>query len=205
MSNRYEDPGKERANETTTPESKYPYNQVYQTAGGIRVIVGNEPGKEALKVFHPSGSYIEMMPNGKVVSMNVGEKKEYNKGGVTITVDENNDVHIKGHNKLQVGGGSHVEVAGDAGIVVGGSVAMSMPNGDFGVQAKNIYIGATGNFNLNVEGGMKLSAKGRGVVESAQVFRVGSAAEVDVQAPVTNLNKSGAASGYAGPESPGEA
>ena len=44
MSNRYEDPGKQRANETTTPESKYPYNQVYQTAGGIRVIVGNEPG-----------------------------------------------------------------------------------------------------------------------------------------------------------------
>ena len=31
MSNRHEDTGKQRANETTTPESKYPYNQVYQT------------------------------------------------------------------------------------------------------------------------------------------------------------------------------
>jgi len=204
MSNRYEDPGKQRANETTTPESKYPYNQVYQTAGGIRVIVGNEPGKETLKIFHPSGSYMEMMPNGKTVSMSIGENKQYNKGGVTLTVDENHDVHIKGHSKLQVGGGSHIEVAGDAGIVVGGSVAMSMPKGDLGIQAKNIFMGATGNFNLNVEGAMKISSKGRGVVESSAVLRVGSASEVDVQAPTTNLNKSGSASGYAGPET-GEA
>jgi hypothetical protein len=159
MSNRYEDADQDRAQKTTTPESKYPYNQVYQTAGGIRMIIGNEPGKETLKIFHPSGSYIEMMPNGKMVSMNIGENKQYNKGGVTITVDENQDVHIKGHSKVQVGGGSHIEVAGDAGIVVQGDTALATM-GDFGVKAKNIYMGARGNLNVNVEGSTTMETKG---------------------------------------------
>lgn len=165
MSNRYEDPCQERANECTTPESKYPYNQVYQTAGGIRMIVGNEPGKETLKIFHPSGSYIEMMPNGKMVSMNIGENKQYNKGGVTITVDENQDVHIKGHSKLQVGGGSHIEVSGDAGIVVQGDTALATM-GDFGVKAKNIYMGARGNLNINVEGSLNTQVGGSTVINT---------------------------------------
>ena len=188
MSNRYEDTGKQRANETTTPESKYPYNQVYQTAGGIRVIVGNEPGKETLKIFHPSGSYMEMMPNGKTVSMSIGENKQYNKGGVTITVDENQDVHIKGHSKLQVGGGSHIEVAGDAGIVVGGSVAMSMPKGDLGIQAKNIYMGATGNFNLNVEGDSTINTKGTTSIKSEGAINIDSDTGVTQKAPTSTID-----------------
>jgi hypothetical protein len=201
---RDEDQDKNRAQLKRAPSGKYGYHYVDEDEGGIRIERVTEPGKESYAFFHPSGSYVEWFPNGKKVSMTIGENKEYNKGGVTITIDENHDVHIKGHSKLQVGGGSHIEVAGDAGIVVGGSVAMSMPKGDLGIQAKNIFMGATGNFNLNVEGAMKISSKGRGVVESSAVLRVGSASEVDVQAPTTNLNKSGSASGYAGPET-GEA
>lgn len=196
-------PDQNKRSNTTQPNNEYPNQRVIANEA-FKITYGTEKGKQFYQFFGPGGTSYTIYKDGTIDIKNIGEKKEYNKAGVTITVDENQDVHIKGHNKVQVGGGSHVEVAGDAGIVVGGSVAMSMPNGDFGVQAKNIYIGATGNFNLNVEGGMKLSAKGRGVVESAQVFRVGSAAEVDVQAPETNLNKSGKASGYAGPESPGE-
>lgn len=194
--NRHEDSDKNRANVNTTPESKYPLNQVYQTAGGVRVIVGNEPGKECIKIFHPSGSYVEYMPNGKVVSFNVGENKQYNKGGVTITVDESNDVHIKGHSKIQVGGGAHVEVAGDAGLIIGGSVAMSIPGGDFSVQAKHMYLGATGNFNLNVEGKMTLSSNGASIFESKAPMHVGSAGTITVQGPIVSLNPGGSGSGY---------
>lgn len=186
MSNRYEDTGKERANETTTPESKYPYNQVYQTAGGIRMIVGNEPGKETLKIFHPSGSYIEMMPNGKMVSMNIGENKQYNKGGVTITVDENQDVHIKGHSKLQVGGGAHIEVAGDAGIISTGQVALSAKN--LAVQAKHIYMGATGNFNLNVEGDSSITTAGTTSIKSGGGISINSDTSVTQKAPSSTID-----------------
>ena len=152
MSNtRDEDQDKNRAQLARAPSGKYGYHYVDEDEGGIRIERVTEPGKESYAFFHPSGSYVEWFPNGKKVSMTIGENKQYNKGGVTITVDENQDVHIKGHSKLQVGGGSHIEVAGDAGIVVQGDTALATM-GDFGVKAKNIYLGARGNLNVNVEG-----------------------------------------------------
>ena len=148
-----------RADKTTTPSSKYPDHHVYYTHGGIRFEVGNEQGKECVKMFHPSGSYSEWYPDGKVMTFHVGENKQYNKGGVTITVDENNDVHIKGHSKMQIGGGAHIEVAGDAGIVVGGTVGVA-GLGDVGIRAKNIYLGAEGNLNIHVAGKTNINSVG---------------------------------------------
>ena len=188
MSNqRYEDDDKERAQRKTTPPGKYPYQRVTQTEGGFKIVENNEPGKESYKFFHPSGSYFEFMPNGKVVSMNIGENKQYNKGGVTITVDENNDVHIKGHSKLQVGGGAHIEVSGDAGIIVGGTTALAT-TGDLGVNAKNIYMGATGNFNLNVEGSSTITTKGTTAINSEGAINIKSDTGVTQKAPTSTID-----------------
>jgi hypothetical protein len=148
-----------RADKTTTPSSKYPDHQVWYTHGGIRFEVGNEAGKETVKMFHPSGSYTEWYPDGKTMQFTVGENKQYNKGGVTVTVDENNDVHIKGHSKIQIGGGAHIEVAGDAGIVCGGTVGVA-GLGDIGIRAKNIYLGAEGDLNIHVAGKTNITSVG---------------------------------------------
>ena len=144
-----------RADQNETPESKYPLQEIHQFSGGHRIWVGNERGKEFMRVMHPSGSYIEIKPDGGVTHFSIGESKQYNKGGVTLTVDENNDVHISGHQKLQVGGGSHIEVAGDAGIVAGGAVALAAM-GDLGMAVNgNGYFGIKGSANFNAAGGFK--------------------------------------------------
>lgn len=194
--------GKDRNQRSKTEEpTKNPYPDARIIANeAFEMRYGTADGKQFYQFFGPGGTMHTIYADGTHDIKNVGEKKEYNKAGVTITVDENGDVHIRGHNKLQVGGGAHIEVAGDAGVVVGGSVAMSMPKGDFGVQAKNIYIGATGQFNLNVEGGMTLSAKGGARVESALSLNIGSGQTVGVQATTVQLNQQGSASGYVGPQ-----
>lgn len=145
-----------RADSKETPESKYPLQTVYQHSGGMRISVGNERGKEFFRIAHPSGSYIEMKPDGGVSTFNVGQNKTYNKGGVTLSVDENNDVMISGHNKLQVGGGAHIEVSGDAGIVTGGNIALA-GLGDLGLAVGgNAYFGIQGKMSLNAQGGTEI-------------------------------------------------
>lgn len=132
-----------------TETSKYPYAEVEESVGGIRVVRENEPGKETYRIMHPSGSYTEMQPDGTVVSYTIGKSTHYTKGGVVMSIDENNDVRLAGHNTLRVGGGSHIEVAGDAGIAVKGNIALT-GLGNMGLAVNgNLYIGASGSVNLN--------------------------------------------------------
>lgn len=171
-------------------ESKYPHNKKYVYSGGVEIDVGNEPGKQYVKIHHPSGTYMTIWPDGKMESFVRGENREYNKGGVTITVDENHDVHIKGHSKLQVAGGAHIEVSGDAGVVCGGDVAMSALSGSIGMQCKNFYLGCSGDMNLNVGGDTNIQTGGS--------TYIGSGSKITEQAGKIELNPKGGGSGYGG-------
>jgi hypothetical protein len=184
----YSNPTKNRIENDETPESKYPYNNVWQFPGGVRLVVGDERGKECVKLFHPSGTYFEMFPDGKLAMTHVGEKKEYNKGGVTLTIDENSDVHISGHSKLTVGGGAHIEIAGDAGVMIGGKTSM-ISLGDMGLTvAGNLYMGVKGDFKQNVMGNMETLVQGTN--------RIGTGGTTTVQAPELQLNPVDGGNGY---------
>lgn len=137
----------------------YPYVQVFETSAGHEVHFDNTPGKERIYIAHSSGTYQEWSADGKVTSYTVGDSKHYGKGGVTMTIDENNDLKISGHNRILVGGGAHIEVAGDAGIAVGGDT-MLMSMGNLNAHVNNIYLGAKGNMNFNISGEINMKAAG---------------------------------------------
>ena len=107
----------------------------------------------------PSGSFVEMYPDGKTVNFATGDNKQYNKAGVTFSVDENNDLHVYGHNNIKIGGGAHIEVAGNAGIAVGGDAAL-VGIGNFNFDVQNCYMGVRGNFGMRVEGSAKFVIDG---------------------------------------------
>lgn len=168
-----------RADLSETPESKYPLQFIKQFSGGHRMWVGNERGKEFVRLMHPSGSYMEIKPDGGVTHFNVGQSKNYNKGGVTLSVDENNDVQISGHNKLQVGGGAHIEVAGDVGIAAGGNIALA-GLGDMGMAVKgNLYMGVQGKASFNAQGGFEVKTPN---------FKVEADASADIKAAAITLD-----------------
>ena len=145
-----------RAEQNEAEESKYPLQEVFQFTGGMRIMAGNEEGKEFVRLMMPSGTYTEIRPDGKRVDFNVGESKTYNKGGVTLSIDENNDLHIAGHNKIQVGGGGHFEVSGDVGIVAGGNIALA-GLGDMGLSVNgNMYMGTKGKVVMNASEGFDM-------------------------------------------------
>lgn len=144
-----------RSEQSVDNNSKYPHQQVWQMTGGHRLVVSNEKGKEAVRFFHPSGSYFEFQPDGKVTAFTVGENKVYNKGGVTLSIDENNDVQVAGHNKLYVAGGGHIQVNGDVDIVAGGKANLALPGGSLGISMNgNMFLATSGKMIFNAQGGV---------------------------------------------------
>lgn len=147
-------------------KGKYPYVRVlYESESGHLMVMDDTPGEERYFFAHKSGTYTEISADGKQVNFSVGDIQNYGKSGVSITVDENGDTKISGHQRIIVGGGSHLEVAGDAGIVVGGDAAVATV-GDVALHADNIWAGAKGNLNFNVDGNMELKVKGSTLLES---------------------------------------
>ena len=131
-------------------ESKYPLNIVHQYSGGHRLIIGNEQGKEAFQLYHPSGSSIVMYPDGSVAQMNIGKKIEYNKSGVTETTDENKCSVVNGHCSQKVGGGFHTEVSGDMGTICGGTMKTVAMNGmGISVKGGQLLINSENGINFN--------------------------------------------------------
>jgi hypothetical protein len=188
---------KNRNPKQSTERSQYPRQTIIKTAGGMTLLIGNEEGKEHLIISHPSGSHTEYHADGTVTSHTNAEAVNFVKGGMTLSIDENNDLKVTGHNKLQVSGGSHIEVAGDAGIVVAGDVMMGgMKN--MAASFENLYLGARGNFNVNVEGDTKISTKGTTTFESQGEMKIASASPITQQATKIDLNPAGGSSGYTG-------
>lgn len=144
----------------TSYNPRYPYNQVMKTEGGHEITFDNTPGNERIRIAHKSGSFVETHPNGSISAHTVGNKKSKHKGGVTITVDENNDVKIHGHQRILTGGGSHIETKGNANITVGGNSNSIVMGNQNSAVAGDAYTGVKGNHRMNVSGNMDMKVAG---------------------------------------------
>jgi hypothetical protein len=156
----------------TTMKVKYPFNKAEVTRSGHEIHYDDTEGKERLRWAHKDGSYTEITQGGKRVEFNVGHKQEYNKSGVTMTVDENNDVKVHGHQRINVSGGSHITVAGDADMAVGGSVHSVVAGNMKAAVNGDSYIGVNGNGNMNVKGNMSMKVSGNMTMETGGVHTI---------------------------------
>lgn len=127
----------------------YPLMVTERDEGGRVTIKSNEDGNQWTLVAHPSGSYTMHHPDGSVTSVTPGDSVSHSKGGMTVSVDHNNNVKVAGHNTLNVQGGGHIEVAGAVNMVAAGAVSV-VALGGFGAAIKGAaYIGASEGINMN--------------------------------------------------------
>src|SRR6056300_1498729 len=68
--------------------AQYPYNYVYQTPRGHVVEIDDTPDAERIHIYHKSGTFIEMHPNGDVVT-------QHKNGFKTVT--GNDKIHVTGN------------------------------------------------------------------------------------------------------------
>ena len=120
--------------------AQYPHNHARQTASGHVEEWDDTPGAERVHIFHRSGSFVEMHPDGKVVyksmshgyQISMGDHNVKVKGDCNFSVDGNATIHSKGEVHLQ----------GDEGINL-------QTKKDFNVFAENINLRARDTSRLD--------------------------------------------------------
>lgn len=94
---------------STAYAAQFPYNKVTQTESGHIIEYDDTPGAERIHIFHRSGSFIEMHPDGKVVYKSMGhgflvsmaDQYVKVKGTCVISVDGDASIYAKGELNLQ--------------------------------------------------------------------------------------------------------
>lgn len=111
---------------------EYPYNQVLNTESGHVQEFDNTPGKERYQRYHPSGSFIEVHPDGSQVEKVVKDNYSITMGDDFIHVDGNVKVNIVGNATIAVGGSCGLRVDGDMTQIVDGDYSLAV-SGDYSV------------------------------------------------------------------------
>lgn len=156
------------------PESpfkgKYPYNKVHQTESGHIVEFDDTPGAERIHVYHKSGTFMEIDPNGSIITRNQGSDYKI--------VDKNGYISIRGKANVSIDGTCNISVGGDCHLEVVGSA----------------YINSTNDVEVNASGRLKLAA-GEAIdmrapmiyVEADQEFHLSADVKANIQATLLNI------------------
>ena len=117
--------------ELVTPyAAQYPFNHVTQTESGHIIELDDTPEKERIHVYHKTGTFIEIHPDGSRMTKIIGDdyditlkdKNLFVQGNINITVNGNANVYTKGNMNLKVDGNYAATVTGNYDVLVEGEV-----------------------------------------------------------------------------------
>jgi len=120
--------------------AEYPYNKVLQTESGHIIEMDDTPGAERLQVYHRSGTFIEIDPNGSVIKRTKGSSYEI--------IDRNGHIAVSGDAHLSVSGGIKIFVGGNADIEVEGDTNIKCLNDITAQAAGKMNLSATEEINI---------------------------------------------------------
>lgn len=142
----------------------------WQWPDGTSIHYNPEEGSETLVIHHSSGSYFEFRGTGTTVQFSPNNHVMYQKGGMTMSVDNNGDIKFSGHGRVNIDHDAHIEVAKNASIAVNG-MAEVHSKGHVKFSAADIYLGTTqGSIVLASARDIEIKAdKGRILQHSAGV------------------------------------
>jgi hypothetical protein len=134
--------------EPSTPyAAQFPYNKVTQTESGHIVEYDDTPGAERIHIFHRSGSFIEMHPDGKVVYKSMGN-------GFLISMADQN-IKVKGTCNISVDGDANIYAKGQMNLQSDSDINVNTKK-DFNVYATNVNLRAKKNAILD---GLKIDLR----------------------------------------------
>ena len=102
--------------------SKFPFNQVKETASGHIISYDDTPGGERILIKHRKGAGVEVRADGSVVISALNNKVEVTGGDQTVIVEGNGKMVYNGNLNIEVTGDFNVDVGGDYNVNVDGNV-----------------------------------------------------------------------------------
>ena len=102
----------------------YPNNKVSQTSSGHTIEIDDTPDKERIHIYHKSGTFVEMHPNGDVVTHTKNGFKTVT-GNEKIHVTGNLEIYADGNIKLQATGNIDMDATGDIDMDTEGKIFLN--------------------------------------------------------------------------------
>lgn len=99
--------------------SRYPFNSAWTTPGGHVIEIDDTPGGERIHVYHKSGTYTEITPEGTRVEKTNGKSYKIVNGEDTVYITGNATITVNGSTKLITSGSFDVN-AGTVNIISAG-------------------------------------------------------------------------------------
>lgn len=101
--------------------AQYPYNKVTTTRSGHTIEIDDTPKAERIHIYHKSGSYVEMFPDGSIVN-------KANKDSVSIAIGD--VVHTSAKGDVQIfanEGGLQLQSSLDLNIISDSKITLDAP------------------------------------------------------------------------------
>lgn len=160
----------------TEPKSpyaaKYPSNQTLTTPGGHVIELDDTAGAERIHIYHKSGTFTEVHPDGTNVVRTVGNTYSINKQTLNVTVGSDENVHVGGNVTELVGGNETVTIGGNATETVKG----------------NVNITVTGTTTVKSQGTMNIESSSDIHMKSGGSFTVNAGGDITMNGATINLN-----------------
>ena len=161
--------------EPSTPyDASYPYNHVYESESGHVVEIDDTRGGERIHLYHRSGTFVEIYPDGVKVEKTVGngyrivleEQYDHIQNRYNLTVDGPMNVLVQNDANIQVKGNLNLSVGGDCETTVGGDYSLKVA-GKFSIEGSGAS--TLKSSTLTVGAGTALSLKATSIMTSPGV------------------------------------
>lgn len=177
---------------------EYPYVQSNTTEGGHLQEFDNTPNQERYRLMHPSGSYVEVAPDGRKTDKSNGDKYDLCLGNKNVLAEGKHNVNIGGvetyvnfsDSKRIINGNSNIEISGNETITIEGNETKTIVGtGNLHVTGKlsitvdsDAEITVNGNCIANISGNMTSTVSGKYEMTCAS-YTVNSSGPVVFNAP----------------------
>lgn len=129
----------------------YPMNKVLETESGHVLEFDDTPGRERVHIYHKSGAFMEMYPDGKVLYKSVNNTYQ-------MTLGEH-DVYASG--------AVNISAAGKVNVLANDGVNISS-RGDINLRGKNVTIEARESVNIAGGNSLVASSGGKATIQASR-------------------------------------
>jgi hypothetical protein len=97
--------------------AKYPYNKTITTSSGHVLELDDTPKAERIHVYHKSGSYVEIFPDGSIVTKSMKDSVSVTMNDHSISVVRGDLQIVANEGKIQINSDGDIDLVSKNGVV----------------------------------------------------------------------------------------
>jgi phage baseplate assembly protein gpV len=136
----------------TKYDAKYPNNKTINTTSGHLLEIDDTPGSERIHVYHKTGSYVEIFPDGSIVTKSM-------KDSTSVTINDHAISVVRGDLQIVANEGN-IQIAGDKDVDIvskNSDINIISENGNVNIKSNDLVsIDCT---TVDITGDVKVSGK----------------------------------------------